>query len=297
MDSSRDGLEPEKSLHIDRLAAAGMLRRAESVSRQAHAGIDSRVQPLIKAWTPVVLFVYAATFLLLFTDAGSGLAANPASAASYANILLIPLLAGLMLVQGLRNRLPIAEVNPLRGRRLLFFFLGILVFMAVPAASFFGVGIPWWLCLLVAAALALIAGLSTNAWPKRTLGGTVDHAGQGPRPPLVLSARWATAGLGLYFGFTGATLVFSWFPLAAFILTILLLVLMGFANARWGLTSLGSQWMKRQWVACALSASLLFCLALIVVKAGMHEPLAGMIGGLLIATPLGAVALMPGRRQ
>lgn len=296
MGSSHEGQESEENLHIDRLQAARMLRQGEWVSRQAHDGIDSRVQPLIKRWTPVVLFVYAATFLLLFTDTHSGITANPASAASSVNILLIPLLAGLMLVQGLRNRFPIAEVRPLQGRKLLFFFLGILVFMAVPAASFFGVGIPWWLCLLVAAVLAVIAGLAINAWPKRASGGTIDHAGPVPRQPLVTSERWATAGLGLYFGFTGSIVVFEWFPLAAFVLTILLLVLMGFANARWGLTSLGSQWVKRQWVACAVSASLLFSLALIVVKAGVGEPLVGIIGGLVIAGPLVAVALMPGRR-
>ncbi len=267
------------------------------MSPQAHAGIDSRVQPLIKRWSPVVLFAYAATFLLLFTDQGNGLAANPASAASYANLLLIPLLAGLMLVQGLRNRLPIAEVKPLQGRKLLFLFLGILVFMAVPAASFFGVGFPWWVCIIVAAVLAVIAGLATNAWPKGVPGTTVEHAEPVPRPPLGTSARWATAGLGLYFGFTGAILVFEWFPLAAFVLSIILLALIGFAHARWDLTSMGSQWMKRHWIACAASAGLMFSLALIVVKAAVDAPLVGIAGGLVIAAPLIAAALMPGRRQ
>lgn len=297
MDDVGEGRESENNSHIDRLDAARMLREAESVSLQAKGGVDTRTQTLIKRWTPAVLFVYAATFLLLFTDEGNGTAANPASAASYANILLIPLLAGLMLVQGLRNKLPIAEVKPLQGRKLLFLLLGILTFMAVPAANMLGVGFSWWVCIIDAAVLAVISALATDAWTKNSPAGPLGRTMTLPRKKLGTRARWTTAGLGVYFRLTGAILVFPWFPIAAFVLTICLLALVFFANARWGLTSLGSQWMKRHWLAGGTSAGLLFVLALILVKASWHAPLAGILGGLVVAAPLVAVALKPGGQR
>ncbi|MDO5745130.1 MAG: hypothetical protein Q4P23_11745 [Micrococcaceae bacterium] len=55
--------------------------------------------------------------------------------------------------------------------------------------------------------------------------------------------------------------------------------------------------MKRYSIACAASAGVMFSLALIVVKGDVEAPLAGIAGGLVIAAPLIAAALMPGRRQ
>lgn len=278
-------------------AAARMLRNAESVSARVEEGRDLRAEAMLQRWAPAVLFVYIATFMLLFTHrAGPSDDGWPITGPLYANILLIPLLTQLTLIQGARNRLAIASTVTLQGRKLVFLLLGVAVFVAMLVAAFLGMEIPWWLCLIAAAAAALPSTIvavtaSRHARARGQLPRVV------PAPPAPdLRARAMTLGLGVYFGLAGFSTVQSWFPVAAFALVIGLLVLVLFPNASWGLASIGSQWRKRHWVAFGISFMMLCSLTLLVVRAAWGEPVVGVVGGLAVAAPLAIVALVPGRQ-
>ncbi|MDJ0316300.1 hypothetical protein [Arthrobacter antibioticus] len=269
---------------IDPAAAAQMLTEADRVSQRAAEGIDPGPLVVIRRWTPVVLFIYAVSFLLVFSDQGSASAPNPLlPGAKYANLLIIPLLMQIQLVQGARNRLPIADISMSRGRTILQ-LLTVVPFIAILAVSLFGVKIPWWVCILVAVGVAAPSLREVGTRAHKSSGYTRGQ--RTPSPVLSSTARATSFVLGIYLGAASAVMVFPWFPLAALPMLILLLVSVCFANKRWGLTSVGSEWQARHWVAFGISFVLFFAFVLLVVKTSWNTPLVGILGGAAIALPL-----------
>lgn len=279
-------------------AAARMLHSADSVSARVAGGLDLRAEAKLQRWTPAILFVYVATFTLLFThQAEPSDGGWPITGPLYANILIIPLLTQLTLIQGARNRLAIATTITLRGRRLLFLLLGTTVFAAMLVASVFGIEIPWWLCLVSAALVAAPSTVTAVAASQKARNSEYVSRGDVIRPPLGLRVRGVTFGLGVYFGFAGFSTVQSWFPTAAFALVMGMVVLLLFPNASWGLASIGSQWRKYHWVAFGISFVMLCSLTLLVLRARWDDPVVGVVGGLGVAAPLVIAALVRKRRS
>lgn len=279
-------------------AAARMLHNADSVSARVAGGLDLRAEAKLQRWTPAILFVYVATFTLLFThQAGPSDGGWPITGPLYANILIIPLLTQLTLIQGARNRLAIATTITLQGRKLLFLLLGAAVFAAMLVASVFGIEIPWWLCLVLAALVAAPSTVTAVAASQKARNSEYVSRGDVIRPPLGLRVRAMTLGLGVYFGFAGFSTVQSWFPTAAFALVMGMVVLLLFPNTSWGLASIGSQWRKYHWVAFGISFVMLCSLTLLVLRARWDDPVVGVVGGLGVAAPLVIAALVRKRRS
>ena len=227
---------------LDALTAAQLLGDAERVGVAVRAHTDFRAHAMIQGWTAAALFVYAATFLLLFgnpNDPGStdGVGHNY----SYVNVLLIPFFILMQLIQGARNRLPVSVTLPRRGITLLLVLPSMFFFLAAAAAALVGIDYPWWVTLLVATAIAAPLGLLAISTARKA-GGLASHVQPlSPRSPLGRTAAGMTAGMGAYFGVVAAVTPYPWFPVAALILTLALFVALIGWNARWGLPSIGSR--------------------------------------------------------
>jgi len=141
-------------LSLNASTAARLLADAERVGARTRAQIDYRAHAVIQGWVAVALFVYVATFLLLFgTPAPIGSATGTGPNYAYVNVLVVPFLTLTQIVQGARDRLPISVVLPHR-RAMLLMLPGLTLFLATAIASLVGFGYPWWANLLVAAAIA-----------------------------------------------------------------------------------------------------------------------------------------------
>jgi hypothetical protein len=272
---------------LDASTAARLLADAERVGASLRARTDFRAGALIQGWTAAAIFVYVATFLLLFGNpAHSWSAAGIGHNYVNVNVLLIPFLVLSQLVQGARNRLPISVALPRRGVKLLLVLPGMTIFLAAATAALVGIEYPWWASLLVAAVIAApLGGLAIST--ARKAGGTAPHShGASPRPPLGRTAAGMTAGLGAYFGVVAALTPYSWFPVAALFLTLALLVQLIGWSARWGLPSVGSEWGQPQWVAFGITFTLLFALTILATKTAWNTPLVATISSIVIAAPL-----------
>ncbi len=292
------GGQADHDNEISPATASRMLADADRVSASAQGRVDLRTQSLIQACSPLVLFAYTATFLLLFTYPAQVAGANVFNAGPmYANILLIPLLAQTQLMQGARNRIPVSDATPLKGRKLLFVFLGIAAFVAIAAMSLLGVKIAWWVSILVAVCAAAPPAVLAVISSKKARIQTEDRPSSGIQPPLGKPARYVTLGLGIYFGIAGVSTTLSWFPLAALVLLLVLLGLVFRGNTRWGLVSVGSEWQRHHWIAFGASFLLFFALTLIVVRTSWNTPVVGIIGGALIVAPMVIAALTSSRQK
>lgn len=284
--------EPDHPKGIDPSTASRMLAEATRVSANVRRLADPRIQSLIQTWVPVVVFAYAATFLLIFTAPESTLGASTfVSGPAYTGILMVPLLSQVLLVEGARNRITVSEAMPLQGRKLVFVLLGIAAFIAIAAVSVSGVEVPWWLCILAAACAAVPPGILAKRSRSSARQEAVITAEPASQSSPSRTARIATACLGIYFGVAGASTVFSWFPAALLLLVLLLLTLIFARNTRWGLTSVGSEWQQQHWKSFGATFLLFFGLLLVVVRTTWNTPMVGIIGGVLIAAPMIAASL------
>lgn len=280
----------------DASTAAQLLNEAERVGARSLAHTDFRAHAVIQGWTAAAMFVYAATFLLLFGNPDYS-ASVVGSGYSYANVLLIPFLVLSQLVQGARNRLPISSAPLRRGIQLMMILSSTIIFLAAATATLLGVEYPWWASLLVAVAVAAPPGLLAIGTSRKADGTASNPHGVSPQPPLGRSAAAMTAGLGAYFGAIAALTPYSWFPLAAMVFTLALLVQLAGWNARWGLPSVGSEWGQPQWLAFGITFTLLFALTIIAAKTDWNTPLVATISGILIAAPLVCSTIRTYRQQ
>lgn len=285
MNDSEFDRDAHGSQNYDAATAARLLNGAERVDARLLAQTDFRAHAVIQGWTAAAIFVYAATFLLLFGNPNySGSVVG--SGYSYANVLLIPFLVLSQLVQGARNRLPVSFARLRRGIQLPMILSSTALFLAAATATLLGVEYPWWASLLVAAAVAAPLG-SLSIVTSRKSGQTTSYPhGTSPRTPLSRTAAVMTAGLGAYFGVIAALTPYSWFPVAVVLFFLALLVQLIGWSARWGLPSVGSEWGQPQWVAFGISFTVLFALTIISAKTAWNTPLMAIISGIVIAAPL-----------
>jgi hypothetical protein len=277
--------------------SARLLADAERVAARTRAQTDYRAHAVIQGWVAAALFVYVATFLLLFgTPAPIGSAAGTGPNYAYVNVLVVPFLTLTQIVQGARDRLPISVVLPHR-RALLLTLPGLTLLLATAIASLVGIGYPWWANLLVAAAIAApLSGLAIST--ARNASGTAPHERcASPLPPLSRIAAMMTAGLGICFGVIAASTAYFWFPAVTMFLTLALLVLLFGWSVPWGLPRVGSEWGQSQWVAFGVSFTLLFALVVLAAKTSWNTPLVATISGIAIAVPLVGSTLRTYRRQ
>ena len=283
---------------LDALTAAQLLDDAERVGVAVRAHTDFRAHAMIQGWTTAAIFVYAATFLLLFgsadhTGSTDGVGHNYA----YVNVLLIPFFILMQLIQGARNRLPVSATLPRRGITLLLVLPSMFFFLAAAVAALVGIDYPWWVTLLVATAIAAPLGVLTISTARKA-GGLASHVQPpSPRSPLGRTAAGMTAGMGAYFGVVAAVTPYPWFPVAALILTLALFVALIGWNARWGLPSIGSEWGQPQWIAFGITFTLLFALTIVATKTTADTPLIATISSIVIAAPLVCSTLRTYRRR
>ena len=286
---SDSGFDHDESIDqsFDASTAAQLLGDAKRVGVSVRAHTDFRAHALIQGWTAAAIFVYAATFLLLFgsadhTSSTDGVGHNYA----YVNVLLIPFFILMQLIQGARNRLPVSVTLPRRGITLLLVLPSMFFFLAAAVAALVGIDYPWWVTLLVATAIAAPPGVLTISTARKA-GGLASHVQPpSPRPPLGRTAAGMTAGMGAYFGVVAAVTPYPWFPVAALILTLALFVALIGWNARWGLPSIGSEWGQPQWIAFGITFTLLFALTIVATKTTADTPLIATISSIVIAAPL-----------
>ncbi|MCI4656686.1 hypothetical protein [Cryobacterium zhongshanensis] len=294
-DSEFDG-DAHSGQNYDASTAARLLNEAERVGARSLARTDFRAHAVIQGWSAAGLFVYVATFLLLFGNPNSS-ASAVGSGYAHANVLMIPLLVLIQLVQGARNRLPVSSAPLRRGIQLPLILWSTIVFLAAGTATLLGVEYPWWMSLLVAAAVAVPLGglaIGTSGKARQTTSHPSDAS---PRPPLSRTAAVVTAGLGAYFGVIAAVTPYSWFPLAAMLFFLALLVQLVGWSARWGLPRVGSEWGQPQWAAFGITFTLLFAITIIAAKTEWNTPLVATISGIVIAAPLACSTIRTYRWQ
>ena len=115
---SHSGFDHDESFdqRLDASTAAQLLGDAERVGVSVRAHTDFRAHAMIQGWTAAALFVYAATFLLLFGSADrTGSTDGAGHNYAYVNALLIAFFILMQLVQGARNRLPVSVTLARRG--------------------------------------------------------------------------------------------------------------------------------------------------------------------------------------
>lgn len=287
-----------ENVNLDSATAALLLSRAECVGVDVVKQTDFRALSVIQGWVAATSFVYVATFLVLFAHPGTSEGVSN-SASSYVNVLVIPFLLFSQLVQGARSRLPIIASFPQRlTPKLLLILPGVAIFAAAATAYIIGVRFPWWGSLLIACAIAAPLGILAIVSASKARG----HAF--PRPNTVHSrqllsrtAARMTAGLGCYLGVLAALTPYGWFPVAAGILTFVLVMLVAGWTARWGLPSVGSEWGFSDWVGFGIAFTLLFAVAIVAARTPWDTPFIGILGGAVIAAPLFISAIKPPRHQ
>ena len=273
--------------NLDASTAAQLLGDAERIGVSVRAHTDFRAQALIQGWTAAAVFVFVTTFLLLFggppdSNSMTGSGHNY----EYVNVLLIPFLTLTQLAQGARDRLRISFALPSRGMKLLLVVPSVIIFLAAAVVVFVGIDYPWWVTLLAAAAITAPLGALTISTASKAGATAPPVHVTSPRPPLGRTAAGMTAGLGIYFGVIAALTPYLWFPVAALILTLALLVALLGWTAQWGLPSVGSEWGQPQWVAFGITFTLLFALTIVATRTAGNAPLVATISSIAIAAPL-----------
>ncbi len=297
MMDSEHARDPESTRDMDAATAAQLLDAADRVSVRVNDGTDFRTPALIQGWGAAALFIYVTAFLLLFTaPALDGV--ESAHGTTFVSTLVMAILVQSQLVHGARHQILISLAAPLRGWKLWLQLIGLALFIAIAAASVFGVKFGWWVSLVVAVCITAPLGLASLRSAQNARGNPARVPLVSPRPPLSRSARVMTAGLGAFFGVAGAVTAMPnlWSSVANLFLFLFLLLLMIGWNARWGLPRLGSEWGQRQWVGYGVSFTLLVALTLVVATTSLTTPWVGVIGGILVALPL-ALSTLRLRRQ
>ncbi|MDJ0348049.1 hypothetical protein [Cryobacterium sp. PH29-G1] len=276
--------------HLDAAGAARLLEAGAAARARADSAVDYRTLARMQFGIAGSMFIYLSAFLLLVGNQQQSAApTGSTSGFSYSVVLLIPFLVLSQLVMGASARSRVLRTH----RRLLVITLVALVpFGVVGVLNLLGVSYPWGINLLVAAAPATPL-IWQGGMLARRAGPTPPRA---PRTPLNRPARIMTGCLGLYFGLTGMLAAFSWFALAGLGLMLALVALLTLASSRWGLPSLGSDWRSPEWNGFAASFILLVTLAVVLARTDWNTPLAGVVGGVLVAAPL-VVAAIRGARS
>lgn len=292
------GFDPDDrlDLNLNASTAARLLADADRAGARTRAQTDFRAHAVIQGWVAAALFVYVATYLLLFFNQDpEGAAAGHAY--SYLGLLMVPFLLFTQLVQGARNRLLISVAMPSRGLRLLLILPGLIIFLAAMAASVAGVGYPGWVDLVAAAAVAVPLGVLAIGTARKA-GGAPSRRLPAPEPtPLGRTAATVTVTLGIGFGVIAVLTPYSWFVVATLFSYLALMVLLIGWGSRWGLPSVGSEWGQSQWVAFGVTFTLLFGLAVVAARTSWNTPLVATLSGFAIAAPLVCTTLRTYRRQ
>ena len=296
-DSGRNH-EPEnnRDVDVDAAQAAHLLDVAEQVSVRVNEGTDFRIAALIQGWGAAALFIYVAAFLLLFTASG------PDGNGSDHNVgilstLAIAILVQSQLIQGARNRILISLARPLRSWKLWLQLVGFVLFIAVGAASLFGLQFSWWVSFVVAIFVTAPLGIASLSSARKARKHPARTPLASPHLPLSRTSCVMTAGLGAYFGLAGAMTLLprQWSSIVDFLLILIVVGLMAGWNARWGLPRVSSEWGLRQWAAHGTSFTLLVTLTIVVARTSWASPWVAATGGILIALPL-VVSAPPQRR-
>jgi hypothetical protein len=289
--------EPENNRDADVNAAqaAHLLDVADQVSIRVNEGTDFRIAALILGWGAAALFIYVAAFLLLFTAPGQD-GGGSDHIAAFLSPLLIAILVQSQLIQGARNRILISLGRPLRSWKLWLQLFGFVLFVAVAAASLFGLHFSWWVSFVVAIFVTAPLGIASLSSARKAREHPARTPLVSPRSPLSGTARVMTAGLGAYFGLAGA-MTLAPRPWSSIVNLLLILIVVGLMigwNARWGLPRVSSEWGLRPWAAHGTSFTLLVTLTVVVARTSWASPWIAATGGILIALPL-LVSALPQR--
>ncbi|PCC27343.1 hypothetical protein CQ010_05345 [Arthrobacter sp. MYb211] len=298
MDSSPadDGLDGWP--HPDPKTAARMLEEAKRVDARTQELVAQNLQSARSKWKPAVFFTYIATFLLVFTGPLGHLGISDAYAGRLcATLLILPMLMYTLLIQGANHRESASAVIVLKGRKLVSVLFAVLLFAALPTASMLGIAIPWWMCLVTAALIVLPMAASTLAGRRRT-GNQVQQSRRAWNlAPLNLRTRLGTLAAALYLGIAIFSLYFSWFALAQFVMSMLMLALVILGASSRGLVKLGAHWRDQEWFAFGLSFFLYQLSMLVAIRTTWDSPVVGVVSAIVVALPMALGALLSKQRS
>lgn len=290
--------EPEGDLTTDASTAAHLLDVADQVSVRVNEGTGFRSAALIQGWGAAVLFIYVTAFLLLFT--ASGLDGNGSDHnVGFSSTLVIAILVQIQLIQGARNRILISVARPLRNWKLWLQLFGFVLFIAIAAASLFGLQFSWWVSFVVAIFVTAPLGIASLSSARKARKHPTRTPLVSPHLPLSRTARVMTAGLGAYFSLAGAMTLLprQWSSIGNLLLILIVVGVTAGWNSRWGLPRVSSEWGLRQWAAHGISFTLLVTLTVVVARTSWASPWIAATAGILIALPLVLSALSQHRKR
>ncbi|GAB3119868.1 hypothetical protein [Glaciibacter psychrotolerans] len=277
---------------LDAADAARLLHSGQQVGQRVYATIDFRTQALVQAGTALAIFVYVSAFLFLFGGQDATAVTNAAAGGySFSTTLLLPILVLSFLTLGVRDTLRATLLSRHPSLSITAGLVGIIPFMVVAAASIFGAHYSWWvnpLATLCAAAqpatLALRSARNARTHP-------APSVPAGTRVALSTQALTVTVAVGVLFGLAAASGAFRYGAIVGAFVMVLLLVMLALSTTRWGLSAVGAEWGRAQWLGFAASFGLLVGVTVILVRTPFDAPLIGIAGGLTVAAPLALSAI------
>lgn len=270
--------------------AAEQLRNHDDVrDRVAHRG-PSRAFALLMLWSAIMLSVYVGLFLLAFGS--RPLDEMSSSAGRYSTMLVFPILVFSALVSGARERFSI-RTKPSLGHWIAYGLI-VAAFLGMLGAIVAGVGYPWWLNILVPAALFVTMAARPIAQLQRA---ATPDSDPWVSKPLSGPARATTVMIGAALGLIAATSSQPWFPLVNAAVMLLLVVVLAGWRARWGLPRTGYEWGPVHWTGFGISTGVLFLLAVLLARTESVTAPISMTAGILILLVMLLASMVPFRAR
>ena len=262
------------------------LRRHNDVSAMVDRRGPSRALASLEFWNALVMSVYFSLALFasngrFFDIGGVGRDLTPAIV-----LLLFPMLIFSGLLNGAKERFSIRR-KPSRSYWIVYVVIAVVIAVLLTSAFVY----PWWLNLLAPAALFGTMAVG----PSRILlsGAKTRENERWTNTPLTGSERWTMVLIGVVLGVLAATSTQSW--LSTFVMVIAGVCLLGFfvwASLR-VLPHPGYAWGPGHWTAFGVSMSVLFVMALLLVRTDWITPLLALIAGILVFSVMTVGSLLP----
>ena len=263
-------------------SAADQLRSAERLRQHVERSGPTRASAVLQLWGAIVLPIYVGVFLLSFGPRMSELT----------TLLLFPVLLFSSLVSGARDRFGI-RTRP-RGGSWVAQLSVVAAFLVLLALRIGGVSYPWWIDVLVVAAMFVTLAIG----PVRQLlaargGGTTRWSSRPLDPP----ARGLTVAIGIASGLLVASATEPWNSLVAVVIMLALIVALVLWRTRWGLPRTGFEWGPLHWAAFGVIMTAMFVLTALLSLTEWITALVTVTAGILIAAIMTTVAFLPRDRR
>ncbi len=269
--------------------AAAQLRSHDDVRAMVERRGPSRAYATLQLWGALVLGVYGAVFLIAFGGRTVDEIAAGESVGASTMLLLFPVIVFSGLLDSAKQRFSIRRKPSLGfwiAYGLIFGGFGALVVMITVSVTY-----PWWLNVLVP--VALFVTMATA--PIRVLlsATTTPVAERWGNEPLSRPTRWATVLIGAMAGVVVATSTQQWFSIVAIVIMLGLVVVMIAWASFAVLPRPGYEWGPIHWSAFGVTMSVLFLVALLLVRTTWITPVVTVIAGVFVFVVMLTASRLP----